>query len=42
MHLIWLHWVSAAACGFSLVVVSRGYSVAMCGLLIGVASLAAE
>ena len=31
-----------AACRLSLVVASRGYSVAVCGLLIAVASLVAE
>ena len=35
----WLHWVFVAACGLSLVVVSGGYSVAVCGLLFVVASL---
>ena len=40
---LWLHWVVIAACGLSLVSASRGYSlVAMHGLLIEVASLAAE
>ena len=39
----WLHWVFMAACGLSLVVASRGYSlVAVCRLLIAVASLVAE
>ena len=38
----WLPWVFIAACGLSLVAVSRGYSVAVHGLLIAVASLVAE
>ena len=35
-------WVFIAARGLSLVAESRGYSVAVCGLLIAVASLVAE
>ena len=43
MIYFWLCWVSVAARGFSLVVVSRGYSlVAVCWLLIAVASLVSE
>ena len=38
----WLHWVFVAVHGLSLVAVSRGYSVAVHGLLIVVASLVAE
>ena len=39
----WLHWVFVAARGLSLVVVSRGLLfIAVCGLLIAVASLVAE
>ena len=39
----WLHWVSVAVHGLSLVVTSRGSSlVAVCGLLITVVSLVAE
>ena len=40
---LWLHWVSVAARGLSLVAASRGLLfVAVCGLLIAVASLVAE
>ena len=35
----WLCWVSLAACGLSLAVASGGYSLVVCGLLIGVTSL---
>ena len=39
----WLRWVFVAACGLPLVVVSGGNSlVAVCGLLIAVASLAVD
>ena len=38
---VWLHWVFIAACGLS-VIVSGANLVAMCGLLIEVAPLAAE
>ena len=38
----WLCWVFVAACGLSLVAASGGYSVAVRGLLIAVASLVAE
>ena len=38
----WLHWVFIAVHGLSLVVASGGYSVAVCRLLITVASLVAE
>ena len=39
----WLHWVFSAACGLSLVTVTRGYSlVAVHALLTAVASLAVE
>ena len=39
----WLCWVFIAACGLSLLVVSKGYSlVVVCGLLFAVASLVAE
>ena len=37
-----LRWVFVAACGPSIVVVSGGYSIAVHGLLIAVASLVAE
>ena len=40
MYLFWLCWVFVAVHGLSLVVASRGYSLAaVCGLLIVVASL---
>ena len=40
---LWLPWVFVAVRGLSLVAVSGGYSVvAVCGLLIDVASLVAE
>ena len=43
IHCFWLHWVFVAARGLSLVAESRGYSlVAVCGLLIAVASLVTE
>ena len=39
----WLHWISVAAHGLSLVAASSGYSLAaLCKLLIAVASLVAE
>ena len=38
----WLRWVFVAACGLSLVAASGGYSLAVHGLLIAVASLVAE
>ena len=38
----WLHWVFVAACWLSLVEVSRDYSLAVCRLLIAVASLVTE
>ena len=38
----WLRWVFVAVHRLSLVVASRGYSVALHGLLIAVASLVAE
>ena len=39
----WLRWVFVVVCGLSLVAVSRGHLfVAVCGLLIAVASLVAE
>ena len=38
----WLHWVFVAARGLSLVAASGGYSVAVRGLLIAVASLVVE
>ena len=38
----WLRWVFVAVYGLSLVVASRGYSVAVCRLLIVVASLVVE
>ena len=38
----WLCWVFAAACGLSLVALSRGYSLVVCGLLTAAASLVAE
>ena len=42
MFYFWLHLVFVAARGLSLVVASRGYSVAVHRLLIAVASLVAE
>ena len=43
IYYFWLHWVFTAACGPSLDVASRGYSlIAVRGLLIVVASLVAE
>ena len=39
LSLFWLHWALVAVHRLSLVVVSRGYSVAVHGLLIAVASL---
>ena len=40
---VWLRWVFVAECGLSLVAASSGYSfVAVCGLLIAVASLILE
>ena len=43
IYIYWLCWVFVAACGLSLVVESRGYSlVVVHGLLIAVASLVAE
>ena len=43
IYLFWLHWVFIAACGLSLVVANRGYSIVVVrGLLIAVASLVAE
>ena len=40
---LWLHWVFIAAYGISLIVVSRGCSLAMVhGLLIAVVSFAVE
>ena len=39
---IWLHWVFVAVCQLSLVAASWGYSVAVRGLLIVVASLVVE
>ena len=38
----WLCWVFVAACGLSLVVASRDYSLLWCQLLIAVASLVVE
>ena len=38
----WLHWVFVAAHGLSLVAASGGYSVAVRGLLIAVASVVLE
>ena len=39
----WLHWVFTVAGGLSLILASGGYfSLAVCGLLIEVASLVAE
>ena len=38
----WLCWVFAAAYGLSLVALSRGYSLVVCGLLTAAASLVAE
>ena len=38
----WLHWVFVAVLGFSLPAASGGYSVAVHGLLIAVASLVVE
>ena len=38
----WLRWVFVAVRGLSLVAASGGYFVAVCGLLIVVASLVAE
>jgi len=35
----WLHWVFVGMSGLSLVMVSRGYSFGMCGLLFAVTSL---
>ena len=40
--MFWLHWVFFTAHRLSLVAVSGGYSVAVSGLLIVVASLVAE
>ena len=42
IYFFWLCWVFVATCGLSLVAVSGGYSVAVGGLLIAVASLVAE
>ena len=43
MYLFWLCWVFVAGHGLSLVVASRGYSLAAgCGLLVVVASLVVE
>ena len=42
LFIYWLCWVFVAAHGLSLVVASRGYSVAVRGLLIAVASLVAD
>ena len=43
LFIFWLCWVFVAVRGLSLVVASGGYSfIAVCGLLIAVASLVAE
>ena len=42
IYLFWLHWVFVAARGLSLVVASRGYSVAVRRLLIAVACFVVE
>ena len=42
IYYFWLCWVFIAARGLSLVVASRGYSVAVRGLLTAVASLVVE